>query len=154
MSHGLSSKREWIQRVSETHAAEGLCDREWRFLAASSALLAGLNATVSFVGRRLSEIPQFKHQAGAMAAVPFFNGSLRSVQFHSEAWIDGDLRAWDKDFWAVCTSECEILVHMVANRVPARATAAFPGFRVSDLRVIAADGRVVAVDGTDAALPR
>lgn len=149
MSYGLSSREEWIRRVSATHGAEGLCDSEWRFIAVSAPMLSGLNATAPFVGRRLSDIPQFRHYAGATAAIPFFDGSLRGMQFHSEAWIDGDLRAWDMDFWSVCTDACEMLLHMVANRVPPRAQGAFSGFRISDLRIITADGRVTA-GGSDA----
>jgi hypothetical protein len=139
--------------VSTTHGAEGLCDREWRFLAVSAALLSSLNAAAPFAGQRLADIPHFKHYAGAIAAIPFFDGSLRGMQFYSEAWIDGDLRAWDMDFWAVCTEADEMLVHIVANRAPAQAKGAFSGFRVSDLRLIAADGRVTA-GWSDAVLPR
>ena len=153
MGYGLSSREEWIRRVLATHGAEGLCDREWRFIAVSAALPSSLNATAPFVGRRFADLPQFKHYAGAIAAIPFFDGSLRGMQYHSEAWIDGDLRAWDMVFWAVCTEAHEMLVHIVANRAPAQAKDTFSGFRVSDLRIISADGRVTA-GWSDVALPR
>ena len=153
MSYGLSSREGWIRRVSATHGAEGLCDREWRFVAVSASLLRDLNATAPFLGRRFSDIPQFKDYAGAIAAIPFFDGSLRGMQYHSEAWIDGDLRAWDMDYWVICTEAHELLVHIVANRAPAHAKDVFSGFRVSDLRMISADGRVTA-GWSDAALPR
>jgi hypothetical protein len=139
--HGLSSRDDWIVRVSETHGAEGLCDREWRFLAASPQMLSGLNASASFVGRRVHEIPQFKAYAAAITSIPLFDGSLRGVQCHSEAWVGGVLRAWELDFWAVCTGDLEMLVHIVANPVPSEERGAFAGFRMSRFRWITAEGR-------------
>lgn len=122
-------------------------------MAVSTPMLIGLNARASFVGRRLSDIPQFKDYASAMAALPLFDGDLRGMQFHSEAWIGGDLRAWDMDFWSVCTEAGEMLVHIVANRALARTKGNFSGFRISDFRIIRADGRVVE-DGSDVVFPQ
>jgi hypothetical protein len=116
-------------------------------------MLIGLNATASFVGRRMSDSPQFKDYAREMAALPLFDGDLRGMQFHSEAWIGGNLRAWDMDFWSVCTDEGEMLLHIVANRTREQAKGTFSGFSISNFRIIQADGRVVAV-GSDVVLPQ
>ena len=78
-----------------------------------------------------------------MASLPFFDGTLRAIQCHSEAWIEGALRAWDMDFWAVCTDDLEMLVHIVANPVTPQERGAFNGFRMSRFRWITAEGHLM-----------
>ncbi|MBP6012501.1 MAG: hypothetical protein KBA31_09765 [Alphaproteobacteria bacterium] len=148
MNLDLSSTQDWIRRVSLTHGAEGLCDSDWRFVAASASLLSSLRVTEdAFVGRRASEIPQFRAYASALAAIPLFDGTLRGVQFRSESWVDGELTAKDLDFWTICTGDGALLVHIVATKVQRREHGArFAGFRVSNVRAILLDGRTISGD--------
>lgn len=134
--------------MSLTHGAEGLCDSDWRFLAASASLLASLGLTGgAFVGRRASEIPQFQAYASALASIPLFDGTLRGVQFRSESWIEGEIAAKDIDFWTICTSDGALLVHIVATKVQrCEPGPRFAGFRVSNVRAILLDGRMISGD--------
>ena len=154
MNLGLSSKADWIRRVSLTHGTEALCDGDWRFVAASGPMLESLRVRKgAIVGRRAADMPQFQAYAAALNAIPFFDGSLRGVQFHSEFWVEDKLTAKDMDLWAVCTDTSEMLVHMISTQAPVRKPAErFTGYRISDFRAIMLDGRVVTTEAVAAFL--
>lgn len=154
MNLGLSSKADWIRRVSLTLGTEALCDGDWRFVAASGPMLESLRVREeAIVGRRAADMPQFQAYATALKAIPFFDGSLRGVQFRSEFWVEGKLTAKDMDLWAICTDTSEMLVHMVSTKttVPKPAER-FAGYRISDFRAIMLNGRVFTTEAVAAFL--
>ena len=144
----MSSESDWIGRVDLTLGSEALCDRNWRFVAASAPLLADLDLTRErLVGRAMPSVKQFRNYAAALAQLPFFDGELHGVHFFSESWVADKLMAWDMDMWAVQTIDGVSFVHIVATKArPSRGCVRFDGFRMSGFRVTLVDGRVLGGD--------